>query len=116
MKTTYETVGDYQLPKLVSSEKAIPPLGMFAQMRLDHLKRHRRALYTNLITTGKLNSHLAETDSQAAQMMERLTSQMALREGANETMKKTDRMGWVKLMNNIQMSARETVIQELILS
>lgn len=114
MEITYEKVGDYHLPMLEPGEKAAPSLGMWAQMRLAYLKNHRRALYTNLLTTGKLNSHLAEVESQATETMERLTSQMAKREGADEAMKRADRMGWVGITNSIQASARETVIRDLI--
>lgn len=116
MEITYEKVGDYHLPMLEPGEKAAPSLGMWAQMRLAYLKNHRRALYTNLLTTGELNSHLAEVENQATETMERLTSQMEKREGADEAMKKTDRMGWVGIMNSIQASARETVIRDLIYS
>lgn len=114
MEITYEKVGDYRLPRLEPGEAAAPSLGMWAQMRLSYLESHRRALYTNLLTTGRLNAHLAEVESQATEMMERLASQMAKREGADETMKLTDRMGWVGIMNGIQASARETVIRDLI--
>lgn len=116
MEITYERVGDYELPMLASAEAATPSLGAFAQMRLDYLKNHRRALYTNLLTTGRLNAHLAETEAQASRMMERLASQMAKREGADEAMKRADRMRWVGVMNGIRASARETVIRDLIRS
>lgn len=116
MEITYETVGDYRLPMLAPGEAAKPSLGMWAQMRLRHLKSHRRAPYTNLLTTGSLNEHLTEVESQATEMMERLTSQMARSEGADEAMKRADRMGWTGIMNNIQASARETVARDLIYS
>lgn len=116
MEITYEKTGGYELPMLASAEAPAPALGTFAQMRLGHLKKHRRGLYTNLLATGKLNDHLAEVESQAAQMMERLTSQMEEREGVNEAMKRADRMGWAGLKNSIQASARETVARDLIYS
>lgn len=116
MEITYEKVGDYPLPMLEPGEKAAPSLGMWAQMRLSYLKSHRRALYTNLLTTSRLNAHLAEVESQATEMMERLTSQMAKREGVSEAMKRADRMGWAGITNSIQASARETVIRDLIQS
>lgn len=115
MEITYEKVGDYLLPELASDETATS-LGMWGQMRLNYLKKNRRALYASLLAEGKLNAHLAETDEQAAQMMERLTSQMARSEGAGESMKRADRMGWAGIMNNIQASARETVARDLIYS
>ena len=116
MEITYEKVGDYRLPRLVSSETEMPSLGMYAQMRLNYMMKHRRALYTNLLATGKLNAHLAEVDEQATEMMDRLVSQMAKREGVDEEMKRTDQMGWVGRMNNIRASAMEMVTQDLIYS
>ena len=66
------------------------------------------------LLSGKLNGHLEQTDRQASEMMERLTSQMAKEQGVNETLKATDQMRWVQMMNNIRNAAEETVLTELI--
>lgn len=116
MEITYETVGDYRLPRLTSREAATPRLGMFGRMRANHLMKHRRALYSHLLATGRLNAHLAEVDRQATEMMERTVSQMAKNEGVNEEMKRADRMGWVGRMNSIRASAMEAVARDLIYS
>lgn len=68
----------------------------------------------NLLTSGKLNSHLAEIDKQAEDMFLRLVKEMAEREGVSEKLKATDQMAWVQRMNNIRNRATEIVNAELI--
>jgi hypothetical protein len=70
--------------------------------------------YTNLLTSGKLNSHLAEVQQTAQRRMEEIVAQMAKAEGVTEELKASDQMKWVGLMNNIQNAAEETVLAELI--
>ena len=48
--------------------------------------------------------------------MELLTRQMMEKEGVDEELKAKDRMLWVQKMNNIQASAEEIVLKELIYS
>ena len=84
------------------------------QRYLDYLKQHRKVLYTNLLTSCKLNSYLADIDEQATDMMFRLVEQMADKEGVTEQLKVESPMLWVGRMNEIQARAREIVYQELI--
>ena len=72
--------------------------------------------YTNLLTSGKLNSHLAEIQQTAQRRMEEIVAQMAKAEGVTEELKASDQMKWVGLMNNLQNAAEETVLAELIYS
>jgi len=114
IELTYRTEGDYQIPNLtLATEKAIP-LGKYARLRKRHLKQHRRILYTNLLTTCTLNRHLAEIDQTANERMELLSAQMVRQQGIMETLKATDQMRWVGLMNNIKQAAEEVVLSELI--
>lgn len=78
MGGTYTKVGDYYLPNLLPAEKEIE-IGIWGQRRLRYLKQHRKVLYTNLLTSGKLNSHLAEIDKQAEDMFLRLVKQQSVR-------------------------------------
>ncbi|WP_206424080.1 TnpV protein, partial [Anaeromassilibacillus sp. An200] len=80
------------------------------------LKEHRRVTYTNLLTSGKLNSHLAEIQQTAQRRMEQIVAQMAKAQGATEELKASDQMKWVGLMNNLQNAAEEMVLAELIYS
>lgn len=78
------------------------------------MKEYKRAVYTTLLTTGKLNSCLADIYQQAEGMFLRLVEQMAEKEGVTEKLKAEDQMCWVGLMNNIADRAREIVNAELV--
>ncbi len=83
---------------------------------MRYIKQHRRVLYTNLLTSGKLNEYLAALDKQADDMFFRLVKQMAEREGVTETLKAENQMEWVGRMNNIRSRAKEFINNELIFS
>lgn len=83
-------------------------------MRKRYLKEHRPVLYTNLLTTGKLDQHLDEIDQACEERMELLIQQMAKQEGVTEVLKATDQMEWVRRMNSIQNRAEEIVLHELV--
>ena len=83
-------------------------------LRRKFLKEHRRITYTNLLTSGKLNSHLAEIQQTAQRRMEQMVAQMAKENGVTEELKEHDQMKWVGLMNNLQNTAEEVVLAELI--
>ena len=110
----YELVGDYYLPCLVTPE--LPTLGIWGRRRLPHLKSHRKALYTSLLTSGKLGDHLLEIDTTAAQRQTTLTQQMAKSAGITEDLKVADQMAWVQQMNAISAQVREIINEELILA
>ena len=88
--------------------------GRYGRMHLRYLKQDRLVLYIALVTSGNLWSYLEELNSQAQKRMERLTSQMAAREGVTEALKAEDPMAWVGKMENIRSRAEEIVLQELI--
>ena len=88
--------------------------GRYGRMHLRYLKQDRPVLYIALVTSGNLWSYLEELNSQAQKRMERLTSQMAAREGVTEALKAEDPMAWVGRMENIRSRAEEIVLQELI--
>lgn len=111
---TYTMQGDYNLPNLLPPQEPEMQLGKYALLRRKFLKQHRRVLYTNLLTSGKLNTHLMEIEQTAVSRMEQLTAQMAQTEGVTEELKASDQMKWVGLMNNIRHSAEEVVLNELI--
>ena len=111
---TYMKQGDYLLPNLLPPQEPQIPLGKYALMRRRFLQQHRRVMYTNLLTSGKLNAHLMEIEQTAKSRLEQIISQMAKNEGVTEEMKATQQMKWVGLMTNIRQSAEETILQELI--
>lgn len=117
MGGAYVRQGDYNLPCLsLPTEKGSKPVGVWGQRHLRYLKQHRKVLYTNLLTSGKLNSYLADIDKQAEDMFLRLVEQIANREGVTEQLKAENQIEWVGRMNNIRSRAMEIVNAELIYS
>lgn len=114
MGGTYTMQGDYLLPNITLPEEECEPIGIWGQRHAKYLKEHRMVLYMNLLTSGKLNSHLAKIDKQAEDMFFRLVKQMAEREGVTEQLKAIDQMAWVGKMNAIRNAATEIINQELI--
>lgn len=115
MGGTYVRQGDYFIPCLtLPAEKENKPIGIWGQRRKRYLREHKRAIYTTLLTSGKLNSYLSDIDEQAEEMFSRLVKQMAEREGVTETLKAENPHEWVRLMNNIRNRATEIVTTNLI--
>lgn len=114
MGGTYTRVEDYLLPDLKLPEEEQQPIGVWGQRHWRYLKEHRRATYATLLTSGRLNSYLADIDRQAEEMFLRLVKQMAEVEGVTETLKATDPMEWVGKMNSIRSRAMEMVNNDLI--
>lgn len=110
----YTLQGDYYLPDLALPAEKQQPIGIWGQRHLRHLKQNRRVLYTNLLTSGKLNNYLADIDKQAEEMLLRLVKQMAEREGVTEQLKADNQMAWVGRMNDIRSRVTEIVNAELI--
>ncbi len=110
----YEKQGDYYLPCLELPKEENKPIGIWGQRHLRYLKQQRKVLYINLLTSGKLNSHLAEIDKQATDMCFRLVKQLAEQEGVTEQLKADNQMEWVGRMNNIRNRAEEVVYNEII--
>ena len=116
IEITYTRQGDYNLPNLLPPQEEPILHGKYALLRKKFLKEHRRVTYTNLLTSGKLNSHLAEIQQTAQRRMEQIVAQMAKNQGVTEELKASDQMKWVGLMNNLQNAAEEMVLAELIYS
>lgn len=110
----YELQGDYYLPCLKLPEEEAAHIGIRGQRHRRYLKEHRRATYAMLLTSGKLNSYLADVDRQAEELFSQLVKQMAEAEGVTETLKADEPMEWVGRMNNIRNRATETVNAEII--
>lgn len=110
----YTLQGDYYLPDLKLPDEENKPIGLWGQRHARHLKQNHKVLYMNLLTSGKLNSYLADIDEQAEDMFFRLVKQLAEREGVTEQLKMENQMEWVQKINNIRNRATEIVNSELI--
>lgn len=111
---TYTMRGDYRLPDVALPPDEERPIGVWGQRRLNYLKHHRKVLYYNLLTSGKLHSHLADVEEQAQELFSRLVKEHAEKEGITELLKSTDQMKWVQRMNIIRSIVSEMVFKEII--
>lgn len=112
---TYTQIGDYLLPDLsLPAETQTGNIGVWASRRKRYLKQHHKVLYYNLLTSGKLHSHLADTEEQAQRLFLRLVKELAEKEGVTEQLKSADQMAWVRKMNNIRNLAAEIVNVEVV--
>lgn len=112
---TYTQIGDYLLPDLsLPAEKDDRPIGIWGQRRLRYLKQYHKVIYYNLLTSGKLHSHLADTEEQAQQLFLRLEKELAEKEGVTEQLKFSDQMTWVQKMNDIRSRVNEFIVKEII--
>lgn len=114
MGGTYTQQGDYFLLNFTLPEEEQKPIGVWGQRHRQFLKENHKVLYMNLLTSGKLNTYLADIDEQAEEMFSRLVKQLAEKEGITEQLKAENQMLWVQMMNNIRNRATEVVNAELI--
>ena len=114
MGGTYEQHGDYLIPCLALPPEEEKPIGIFGQRHLRYLKEYHKIVYTNLLTSGKLNSYLADIDEQAQEMLFRLVEQMKQAQGITEQLKAENALEWTGRMNNIRACAMEIVDKEII--
>ena len=109
----YELVGDYYLIA-GEDEPEERPIGIWGQRHLRYLKQHRKTVYTELLTNGKLNNYLANLNEQAEEMFSRLVKKLAEKDGITEKLKAEDQMLWVQRMNAVRETATEIVNNDLI--
>ena len=106
--------GDYLIPCLTLPEEEKQRfIGVWGQRHKRYLKEHKRAAYITLLTSGRLNSYLADIEEQAQEHFERIVEQMKQAQGITEQLKAENQMEWVRRMNNIQTCAREIVEKEI---
>ena len=113
METAYVKCGDYYIPDLTLPEET-RPIGKWGRMHREYLKEHNPILFTNLILSGKLWTHLADLNEQAQIRLDTLVFQMKDAEGITEALKANDPLAWVQRMNNIRARAEEILREEMI--
>ena len=106
--------GDYLIPCLTLPEEEQRFIGVWGQRHKRYLKEHKEAVYITLLTSGRLNSYLADIEEQAQERFERIIEQMKQEQGITEQLKAENQMEWVARMNNLQSCAREIVDKEMI--
>ena len=110
----YEQQGDYLIPRLTVPAEEEQPIGIWGQRHLDYLKQYRNVTYTNILTSGKLNTYLADINRQAQERFERLIEGLKQAQGITEQLKEENALEWVQYLNNIRACAREIVNEEII--
>lgn len=111
----YTQVGDYLLPNLsLLAEEKETNIGVWAMRHKRYLKQNHKVRYYNLLTSGKLNSYLADIEEQAQNLFSRLVKDLAEKENVTEKLKSDSPMLWVQKMNNIRNRAMEIVNEQVI--
>ena len=111
----YELRGDYYIPCLdLPAEKEERSIGVWGRRHLRYIREHKKALYTSLLTSGRLYSYLADVEEQAQELFEQLMKQRAEREGITETLKADNQMEWVGRINALRSAVTEAVNAEVI--
>ena len=114
MNITYERCGDYLIPNIVPDPEPEGELRKFGLMRKSYLENHRRGIYSGLLLSGELKTHLLLIQGQAEERFDLLVEQMAKQEGVTEQLKAQEQMRWVQRMNSIRARAEEIVREEII--
>lgn len=110
---TYTEHNGLYYPDLALPERTNYPLGKYANLRLDFMKKHRRGTYTTLLTEGRLNEYLHAIDIQAHELLDDIIPR-AKERGIDEVLKAHNALQWAAKMNNIKASAEEIVLQEVV--
>ena len=114
MELTYTEINGYMIPDLTLPEEPEYEIGIYGLMRRNYLKNHRKILFANLLTSGKLNEHLFEINQAAIERMELIAKQMAKRENVTEQLKSENQLLWIQKMTNIHNRVQEIIREELI--
>lgn len=114
MGGSYHEENGYLIPNLTLPPEEEQPIGIWGQRHKHYLKEHRKATYATILTSGNLNSYLADIDQQAEEMFSHLVKQIAEREGVTEQLKAENQLEWVQRMNNICSRVTEIVNTDLI--
>ena len=110
---TYTQVGDYLLPNLSLTAKETN-IGVWAMRHKRYLKQNHKVHYYNLLTSGKLDSYLADVDKRARFLFDEKVKSLSEKENVTEKLKSENAMLWVRKMNNIRNRATEIVNEQVI--
>jgi hypothetical protein len=111
---TYTQIGDVLLLNLTIGEDGQQPIGKYGRMRKRYLKEQHPVLYSELLMSGELYTHLMEIGEACEARMDLLIRQMAKLEGVTEALKAANQMEWVCRMNSVRSRAEEIVLHELV--
>ena len=110
----YIRKGDYYMPNLVLEPQRKINLNRYGRLRLEYLKKYKKAEYTILLMDNKLIRHLEEIQETATKRIEEIIKSLKEQSNLIEEMKNTDQLYWVGMMNNFKNQAEKIVLKELI--
>lgn len=110
----YTLCGDFYLPNLLPPQTEEKEIGIWGLRHLKYIRQYKKVSYINLLTTGKLNTYLAEINERAQNVKDVFVKQMAEHEGVNEVLKEQNQLEWIQKMNNICNRVEEIVNNEII--
>ena len=113
IELNYGQNADYLIPDMGIDETPVP-LGKYARMRQRFLQEHKPGLFSQMLLSGTLKSHLLETEETANRQLEQTMTELTAKNGATEKLKAEDQMAWVGLMNSLKAQAEEMILAELI--
>ena len=116
MQVNYIKNGDYYIPDLKLDEtKSSYKLNKYGLLKLNWLKKNKKAFYTELLMKNELNAYLFEIGNETKNMIDAIVkSYVESDEELTEKTKETNQMEWVQKMNNYRNRAEEFVLKELI--
>lgn len=109
----YILVGDYYIP-LIQVPEEIRDIGFYGSLRRNYLKDYKKALYSQLMLTGKLWTYLADLNEICTERRNHMMDQLMEAEGVTEELKGRDQMDWVRRVNNIRSRVDEVILNELV--
>ena len=115
MKLEYTKVNGYYLPNLGLKSNEYKTLKKYGLMKLDYLKKNRKALYQQLLMKDELNKYLFSVGNEVEEKVNILINQLIEFDGTiNEKLKETNQLLWIQKMNTCKHIAEEIVIREYI--
>ena len=115
----YIKVGDYYVPDLGQFEEDTEPvdervIGKYGSLRRTFLEEHRPTIYTKLLYSFELDTHLKDVNEQAQNLLDKLLPQYKARQGVTEELKATNQLEWVGRVNNIIAQIEEIIYSEIV--
>ena len=113
-KLTYTKYGDYYIPDIRLAHTVTQLLGKYGRMRRAFLEQNKPMLFSEMVLTETLFSHLWEVQQTCEKRMELLMADLLVKNPAPD--KATQQLAWAAHMNSLTAQAEELVVSELIYS
>ena len=109
----YILVGDYYIP-LIQVPEEIRDIGFYGSLRRNYLKDYKKALYSQLMLTGKLWTYLADLNEICVERRDQMMDRLMETESVTEELKGRNQMEWIRRVNNIRNRVDEVILNELV--